>query len=138
MILHMSSIHWVLLAGRELLGLMLIFTGIAKIVTMREFRRVIATYQILPERMAAEFAVLLPFLEVAIAGCLISGAFVRYTGSAAAILFCAFATAVLANLVRGRRLPCGCCGASGGPSIGWNLVARNLLMALLAILITHS
>ena len=44
------------------------------------------------------------------------------------------AAAIAANLARGRRhVACGCAGPAGSQTIHWGLVARNLLLALLAV-----
>ena len=92
-------------------------------------------YQLLPERAARIFAVVLPWLELAVASALIFDVALPIAGLVASLLLICFTIAVIANLRRGREVACSCYGIIGTKTIGWGTVARNFLLLLPAALL---
>jgi hypothetical protein len=56
----------------------------------------------------------------------------------AGALLVGFAGAVSINLVRGRRIDCGCATAPSPRTIGWGLVVRDLVLAGMATVVVIS
>jgi hypothetical protein len=116
-----------------IVGLLLLAAGAGKILTIGEFRKLLAAYDVLPSRVVAMCSLVIPSSEMLVAVALLSGRHRSVTGCAAAGLFLVFAGGITANLVRGRRdLPCGCFGRRS-EAISWYLVARNLALAAIAL-----
>ncbi|MCS6910890.1 MAG: DoxX family membrane protein [Anaerolineales bacterium] len=83
---------------------------------------------------ARRFAVVLPWLELALGLMLVLGVGTRVAAALSALLLFTFIFAVGINLRRGRKdLNCGCGGARHSQKIGGRLIARNLGLILLAL-----
>lgn len=55
-------------------------------------------------------------------------------GAAALVLLAGFSAALARALRRGVEVPCACFGRAGGPPVSWVELARNALLAALAVL----
>ena len=101
-----------------------------KLKDFADFRAVMATYKVLPDRGVAAGAWFIVAVEAATA----IGALAQYRPAylvAAAVLLC-YAAVMTINLLRGRRfIDCGCGGAAQPLSVG--LVIRNVVLALGAL-----
>jgi uncharacterized membrane protein YphA (DoxX/SURF4 family) len=115
---------------RFALGWLFLAAPAHKLRDMVDFRSVLATYRIMPERLVVVAAWLVVFAEVAIGlGMLWQFAQAFIAGAA---LLLVYAAVMAINLVRGRRfIDCGCGGATQPLSIG--LVLRNVVLAVAAI-----
>jgi hypothetical protein len=96
------------------------------------FKALFADYEILPRNLIAPAALILVLAEAAI----VVGLVIPLTRSAAAIgaiaLLVLYGGAIALNLKRGRYLiDCGCGGS--GQGLSWFLVARNAILAMLAL-----
>jgi methylamine dehydrogenase accessory protein MauD len=115
---------------RFALGWLFLAAPAHKLRDMADFRSVLATYRILPERLVAVAAWLVVVVEVAIG----LGMLWQFTPAfvVGAALLLVYAGVMAINLLRGRRfIDCGCGGATQPLSIG--LVLRNLVLAIAAI-----
>lgn len=97
------------------------------------FKASFADYEILPQALVASAALILVLAEAAI----VVGLVIPMTRSAAAIgavlLLILYAGAIAINLRRGRyMIDCGCGGS--GQGLSWFLVARNAILAALAVM----
>lgn len=125
----------VILAGRLGLAVALLVAGAAKLRGPAEFARAIRGYRLLPERWARPLAVSLPWLELACGSALAVGLASRAAAAVVAGLLAVFTGAVVASLVRGLRVDCGCFGAARAtPAGGWT-IARNAVLIGAAILV---
>lgn len=114
-------------------GIVLLTAGVGKIATVREFGKLLAAYEILPESAIPIFSLAIPLCEMCCGAALLLGLFQPVAGFGAGGVFLLFAAAITCNLLRGRReLTCGCFGGSS-KQISWHLVARNVVLAGLAI-----
>jgi hypothetical protein len=116
------------------LALLFLVAASHKLRDPTRFRATFAEYRLVPPALAGPTAALLVLVEVAVAGALAVPA-LRVPGRvAAAGLLVVYAGAVAVNLGRGRRdLDCGCAGpAARQPISGW-LVARNGVLAAVAL-----
>lgn len=118
----------VVLTGRLSLGLILIVAACRKLVPSGRERlnRALANYG-LPVRGRATLSLLLPWLELVLGGMLAGGMLITTASACASSMLCVFAVAVAWHTKRGRRFSCGC---GRDETIGWQLAARNVLLAL--------
>lgn len=87
----------------------------------------------LPERLARPVAPLLPIVELAATGLLLADATVRYGAMLAAALLACFAAGIVRALARGRAPECHCFGQLHSEPAGPEAVARNVVLAALAL-----
>lgn len=92
------------------------------------FARGVADYDVLPDRLAVIFGLLLVPLETAVAVSHFTGWWISAAVPLGIAMFGSFAVAVAINLRRGRSLPCYCFGDSTGETISRQSLARLLLL----------
>lgn len=110
--------------------------GPPKLAARDAFAGVLANYRLLPERLVPPVALVLPCLEIAVAVGLLLPATRPLAALGACLLLLLFAAAMAVNLLRGRSdIDCGCAIGRLRERIGWPLVARNLLLAVAALLL---
>lgn len=120
-------------AIRLLLALVFIFAAVGKARHRMVFEGVVANYRLLPEIAVPAFALLLPTVEIAVAGALVLVPPFWPEASAAALLLL-FAAAMAVNIRRGRRhIDCGCFQSALKQTLSWTLVGRNVGLALLLV-----
>jgi uncharacterized membrane protein YphA (DoxX/SURF4 family) len=107
----------------------------AKLADRRAFATAVAGYGLLPDRWAGPVARLLPPVELAAAVLLVAGVATGPVAGALAALLLAFVVAVAANLATGRRIDCGCFGATVERRLSWWTVARNLALVFAAAVV---
>jgi hypothetical protein len=100
----------------------------------RRFRATVAEYRVLPGLLVTPAALALVGGEVGVAMALVLPAWRTAGLLGAAALLALYGAAIAVNLARGRRdLDCGCAGpAMRRPISGW-LVARNAVLAAVAL-----
>ena len=124
------------LAGALVLAAIFGAAGPPKLVARDAFAGVLANYRLLPDRLVAPAALLLPCLEIAVALGLLLPATRSLAALGAGLLLLLFAVAMAVNLLRGRSdIDCGCAIGLMRERIGWPLVARNILLAAAALLL---
>ena len=122
------------LVCRLILAIIFFYAGIEKIVAPGEFAVAIYNYQLLPDFAVNALGVILPWLEIIIATCLVAGFYVRGAALISAALFLTFATALTISLVRGLDISCGCFGTASG-NINWLYLGRDLSFLLMSIFV---
>lgn len=122
------------LVVQDAVAVALFVAGLAKSAQLGLFRDAVANYQIVPVRLVSSVAWGVPIAEILI-GALLASAAMRPVGlvGAAAVLT-VFAIAMAINLVRGRRIDCGCGGSRQSRDISWWLVLRNVSLVGLLVL----
>ena len=119
-------------ATRTLVALVFLAAALGKMRHWLAFQGVLANYRLLPERLIAPVAYLLPPAEASLALWLAAGLAAEWAYAAAASLLLVFAAAMGINLLRGRRsIDCGCFQSTLKQSLSWRLVGRNVVLALL-------
>ena len=121
----------IVLIARFGLSWLFLASAAHKLRDLGDFRGVLATYRVLPDRIvgAAAWCVVAAELAVGI------GALVQFTPAyaGAMLLLLAYAGGMAVNLQRGRRfIDCGCGGAAQPLSSG--LVVRNLMLSIGALI----
>ncbi|HUA35532.1 MAG TPA: MauE/DoxX family redox-associated membrane protein [Candidatus Binataceae bacterium] len=118
------------------LALAAIFTAsaIIKFADLDEFRGALENYRIAPEATAPLLMIAIPATELAAAVAIVIPD-TRSCGAAIVFaLIAVFTAAIAINLWRGRvYIDCGCFGPALHQKIGWRLVVRNGVLAILAM-----
>jgi putative oxidoreductase len=122
------------LACRIILAIIFFYAAIEKIADPGEFAGAIYNYQLLPDFAVNALAVILPWVEVIIAMCLVAGFYVRGAALISSALFLTFATALTISLIRGLDISCGCFGAASG-NINWFYLGRDLSFLVMSIFV---
>jgi uncharacterized membrane protein YphA (DoxX/SURF4 family) len=123
-----------IIVGRLAVGWLFAHAAWHKLRAFGDFQETLARYRLLPGgpvrgRLVAGVAAVLVLLEIVVVIGAILGLAPALVGAAG--LLCLYGAAMAANLLRDRAgLDCGCAGPP--QPISWWLVARNLLLALLA------
>jgi putative oxidoreductase len=124
------------LAGRAVVGGLLVIAAVLKLKAPTELATEIANYQLAPA-VAPYAAAVLPMIEL-VAGLALIGAprtWRRAAAAVALVLFAIFEVAVTAAYLRRINIDCGCFGAGGGPITFLTLLRNAGLIAVSAALV---
>lgn len=132
-VVESAAVAPAVLAARLVLGVLFVVAGASKLRDGDRFRRAVETYAVLPPRMARVVARVVPPVECLAGALLVVGLLPSVAAAAVALLLVAFTAAITVNLLRGRRIDCGCFDAPGGQPISWTTVGRNGLLLALAL-----
>ena len=100
--------------------------------SLAEFEAVLLNYRLAPARLGPLLKVLIPALELVLAGALLFAATRRVAAATGIVVLLGYATAIAINLLRNRRdLDCGCGARDDRRPIAPWMVARNLVLATL-------
>ncbi len=108
-----------------LLGLILIFSGITKIIDPSEAVDLMLEFKIIPEVMIIYIISILNVSEILIGVFLISGLYHRLAIISALVLFSGFFLISIYGTIIGINSNCGCFGSIVKSRIGWGMVVRN-------------
>jgi thiol-disulfide isomerase/thioredoxin len=114
---------------RIALSLVFSLAGITKLLDQAGTREAVKNFGA-PEAAAPAVALILPFVELAIAIGLFFGATAAVSAISGLLLLGVFILAISVNLARGRTHDCHCFGQLYSRPLGWPTVARNVVFAL--------
>ncbi len=120
-----------LLAGRLVLGGLLVAGGAIKLLDRASYREAVWRYRLVPARVVPGVALAVAASEVFLGFGLLLGAAVPWVAVLTTTILLGFTGAVVIVLRRGERVPCGCFGDSSR-LISWWTVSRNLGLIALA------
>ena len=104
-----SQTHLIIFHGlRLLLGGVFLFACYDKILHPRAFAEMVFNYQILPDGLINIVALILPWLELLLGLCLISGVWLPGATVISTFLITIFIGALVFNQIRGLNIQCGC------------------------------
>jgi Methylamine utilisation protein MauE len=109
--------------------------GVPKLLAPADFALAVRNYRLLRPAIGERVAKWLPRLELVIAFALLLGIATKAAAGLAAAALVGFAAAVAVNLLRGRRIDCGCYSTASPRTIGWGLVLRDVLLAAAAVFV---
>ncbi len=121
-----------LLTLRVVLALVFGVAGIGKLADRAGARQSIREFG-MPGAMAGSLATALVAAELVGAAALLTGRWSWWGATIALALLALFIAAIVANLLRGRTPDCHCFGKLHSEPVGWSTVARNLVLASLAV-----
>lgn len=122
----------VLFAGRVVLAAVFLVAGIGKLADVAGSRRAVASFGV-PAWLAKPLGLLLPVVELALAGALLPVATAPWAALGAFILLIAFMAGIGLNLARGQTPDCHCFGQIYSEPIGSGTLIRNGALAVLAL-----
>jgi uncharacterized membrane protein YphA (DoxX/SURF4 family) len=124
-------------ALRLFLGVVFLYASYDKILQPQAFALTVYNYQLLPESLINVTALVLPWLELVLGLCLISGLWLPGATVMSTGLLAVFMSALILNLLRGLDIHCGCFSAQAddGPA-GILTVARDLSFLAASVYLT--
>lgn len=130
-VLQEPLIHWAL---RSFLAALFATAALSKLTGMEEFHGVVRNFRLLPDMASRAVAMVLPVAELAVAAGLMIPALAAPAALAAAALLGVFGLAIAVNVLRGRtQIDCGCFRNGMKQRISWAMVARNAVLAAMAL-----
>jgi peroxiredoxin/uncharacterized membrane protein YphA (DoxX/SURF4 family) len=124
-------VQLLLLASRLVLGAVFLLAGSTKLADPHGWRRAVRDFSV-PAFLIGPVMVLLPLIELSVAAALLPAALAWYGARAALALLVAFMVAVAFAMIRGRKPDCHCFGQLHSAPVGWQTLARNALLGVLA------
>lgn len=123
-----------LLLARLLLSAVFLLAGFAKLADLPGSQKAVHHFGV-PEALARPLGIVLPLTELAAAVMFISTRLAWYGALCSLVLLLVFSAGIGYNLARGRRPDCHCFGQLHSAPIGPSTLARNGLLALVAVLV---
>jgi len=121
---------------RMILGIVFLLASIDKILHPEIFAEAVYNYHLLPDAIINLTAIVLPWIELLVGLCLVSGIWAPGAGLLSALLLMVFLGAILFNVARGLDIDCGCFiltdKADSTASMLWYVV-RDALLLLMAL-----
>jgi uncharacterized membrane protein YphA (DoxX/SURF4 family) len=129
------SNKYLILAIRLVLGVVFIYASVDKIIHPAAFAQNIYNYRMLPDGFINFMALTMPWLELICGGLIIAGVFVRGSAFLIGFMLLVFIVAISFALVRGLDISCGCFSQAGGHTVAVDLLVRDVLMFVGAVLV---
>jgi uncharacterized membrane protein YphA (DoxX/SURF4 family) len=142
-----STLAWdvALLLARIIVGGIFLIAGLTKVGDPGGFATSVRAFHLMPEPLVVPFAFIVPWLEILVGLYLLFGFLTRIGAIGSGLLLITFIVALADSLFTGNTAhPCGCFGAnpspiiailSGGNTVGWWDLIRDVIMLGLAALI---
>ncbi|UJX40143.1 DoxX family membrane protein [Desulfovibrio sp. JY] len=121
---------------RVALGLVFLAAAWDKIVDPMAFAKIIRNYQIVPGQLVAGVALVLPWIEVVVGMCLITGFLSRGAGLSASLMMAVFLAAMAWTWHKGISTQCGCFTTKADDAISARTFVRDGSILALAVLVT--
>lgn len=121
--------------ARMALGIVFLVAAWDKIVDPMAFAKIIRNYQILPEVAVAGVALVLPWIEVVVGMCLITGFVARGAALSACLMMAVFLSAMAWAQHKGIATQCGCFTTKADDSISTVTFIRDGSIMALALLV---
>lgn len=129
-----NGLSIIVLIARILIGGILIYASIDKIVDPSGFARTIDNYHLIPFGLENIMAIILPWLELIIGLCLIIGVFIDGAAFLVIIMMVVFISAITYAILNGYNIECGC-GLKPGELIGIQKIIEDITYLILAWMI---
>ncbi|MFQ5615220.1 MAG: MauE/DoxX family redox-associated membrane protein [Anaerolineales bacterium] len=124
---------YAVLLARLVLGLVFLRSGLGKVFDRRRTVQSVVAYDILPESIARVYGVLLPWVELTLAGLLLTGLWTQAAAYGLSLLLVSFGIAVSINLIRHKEMDCGCAGRGAQEKLSWRTLVRVIVLFMLAV-----
>ena len=123
---------------RVILGVILVYASIDKIVHPAEFAKSIGNYNVLPFGLENLLGIILPVLELLVGSCLILGIMLDGSAIITAGMMTVFIIALSQAMIRGIDINCGCFKVTvenGGHQVGIRRIIEDFLFLGMSIMI---
>jgi len=123
---------------RVILGGTFFLAGLAKIPDPASFLLTMRGFRIFPDLLERFFAVYIPWLELILGFCLLTGLLYRAAALLFALLISGFTIAIISVMARGFEIDCGCFGLLADylhlpDAADYKAVIRNLVFLAMAL-----
>ncbi len=130
--------HWILFLMRMILGAVFSFSAWGKILAPQSLADAIVGFEIIPESIALEAAIILIWLELICGTFMFLGLWARATVIVITGMLTLFEIGLIHVVVSGIEVSCGCFGQFSETPIGWSTIFRNLVqLVFCALLLYH-
>ena len=136
--INFSQRSVIALLCRVILGIVLIYASIDKIVHPVEFAKVIGNYNVLPFGLENLLGIVLPVLELMVGICLVLGIMIDGSAIIAAGMMVVFIIAISQALFRGIDINCGCFKVTvenGGHQVGIRRIIEDFIYLGMALMV---
>ena len=123
---------------RVILGVILIYASIDKIVHPEEFAKAIGNYNVLPFGLENLLGIVLPILELLVGICLVLGIMLDGSAIIAAGMMTVFIIALSQAMIRGIDINCGCFKVTvenGGHQVGVRRIIEDFLFLGMSLMV---
>ena len=123
---------------RVILGVILIYASIDKIVHPAEFAKAIGNYNVLPFGLENLLGIVLPILELLVGICLVLGIMLDGSAIIAAGMMTVFIIALSQAMIRGIDINCGCFKVTvenGGHQVGVRRIIEDFLFLGMSLMV---
>ena len=132
-----GRLRWLSFVVRIGLAVVFGWSGVAKAGDPLGTEVAVRAYSLLPDGLVAPVALILPWLEIALAVLLIAGLATRPAAVLSALLMAAFIAGVASAAARGLSIDCGCFGGGGAVAPGETRyteeIVRDAVFLLMAV-----
>lgn len=129
-----NKFNTIVLLARLLIGGILIYASIDKILYPGDFAKAINNYHIIPFGLENIFSIILPWLELIIGAFLILGILLDGASLLVILMMLIFISAITFAMIMGYNIECGC-GLKPGEMIGFQKIIEDITYLILALLI---
>lgn len=129
--------HWVLFFMRMILGGVFSFSAWNKIMAPQALADAIVGFEIFPESIALEAAIMLIWLELICGTFMLLGLWARATVIVITGMLTLFEAGLISVVVRGIEVNCGCFGQFSEMQVGWDTIFRNLVQLIFCALLLY-
>lgn len=134
-----KALSWIGLTARLFLGGVFLYACADKILNPADFARAVYNYQILPDDLINLTALILPWLELVLGLCLVSGFWLPGAVLWSNALLWTFFLSLVFNLMRGLDVHCGCFSSAPAPAgsapMAWYLVRDSFFLLCAGLLL---
>ena len=138
--INLSQRSLLALFSRIVLGVVLIYASIDKIIHPDAFAKLIGNYNVLPFGLENVVAIILPTLELIVGCCLILGIMLDGSAIITAGMMIVFIFALSQAMIRGIDVSCGCFNVSEaeeGSQIGVRRIIEDIIFLGLSIMLLN-
>ena len=137
-VINFSQQSVIALLCRVILGIVLIYASIDKIVHPAEFAKAIGNYNVLPFGLENLLGIVLPILELLVGTCLVLGIMIDGAAIIAGGMMVVFIIAISQALFRGIDINCGCFKVTvenGGHQVGIRRIIEDFIYLGMALMV---
>lgn len=124
-----------IVAGRIVLGSLLVYASLDKMSNSGEFLKIIHNYKLLPIQLENPLAIFLPWLEFLTGIFIISGKWLKASWLLYSVMLVVFIFALSQAQIRGLDISCGCFSVKpSSTSEVWLRIAEDIVMLFFAFM----